>query len=532
MSSIVGIVNGSSAERTARTLDALLSRCHPRAGQAVEAVVAGEIAVAVTDPLPGPWHAEGHTERGVILAVCGRLFEDGLADCQGRPNPRELLARFCARGAAGLQGLNGDYLIAVWEKGPKRLTIVNDRLGLRRLYYWASGQRLAFAPSLSAFGALPGFPHTIDECALADYLATGHHLDGRTWYSAVQLLLPASVLTFSNGRLTLRNYWQLGQGGSAVKQGVDNGIEQWLSFVELAIRRRLNGSEGPVKVWGDGSEPSSLLVNLLQKDGRKVETIGSSNGKSRTANVRCPCATGIVTINAAERGLPCHVAQLASLGKDLGQDRGAVFTAHPAQLISNRCRTTRDVASSQADQLISMLCRPLLLQEEIRQILRPEVYRLVQGVTADSIARAYAKAPGETIASKAQAVLLRQHQQHLTPFDLEQHAGGCRIAAPFTDSAVIENAWPVLASQREESPLRSAEDESISIPYPLIDPVEGSLGFFFRLPKLREFLSRQTEGRCALEKTCAIAGVCLSLAALANNGRTRHEAALSTGEQL
>ena len=104
------------------------------------------------------------------------------------------MARFCSRGTAALQGLNGDYLIAVWEKASRRLTIINDRLGLRRLYYWVSGNRLAFAPSLLAFTALPGFPQTIDECALADYLATGHHLDGRTWYSAVRLLLPASVL--------------------------------------------------------------------------------------------------------------------------------------------------------------------------------------------------------------------------------------------------------------------------------------------------------------------------------------------------
>src|SRR3990172_2005878 len=155
MSSIVGIVNGSSPERTAQALDILLSHCGSPSGQAVEAVVSGEIALAVTDPSPSPWRTESHADRGSILAVCGRLFEEGLADCQGRPHPRELMARFCSRGVAALQGLNGDYLIAVWEKGPRRLTIVNDRLGLRRLYYWASGNRLAFAPSLLAFTALP-----------------------------------------------------------------------------------------------------------------------------------------------------------------------------------------------------------------------------------------------------------------------------------------------------------------------------------------------------------------------------------------
>jgi hypothetical protein len=461
------------------------------------------------------------------------------------------MARFCSRGVAALQGLNGDYLIAVWEKGPRRLTIVNDRLGLRRLYYWASGNRLAFAPSLLAFTALPGFTQTIDECALADYLATGHHFDGRTWYSAVQLLLPASVLTFSDGHLSLSTYWQLGQGGSHTRRGADDGSEELLSSVEVAISRRLPASEEPVKVWGDASSPSSILLNLLQRGGRKVEAIGFLNGENHAAKENCLCSVGLgreaAAMSIAEHGLPCHAARLASIGAALRRDGGTVFTAHPAQLASPCRRASRDLAGSQPDQLISMLCRPLLLQEEIRQILRPEVYRLVQGVTADSIARAYAKAPGDSIGTKAQAVLLRQHQQHVTPFDLEQHAGGCRVAAPFTDSAVIEAALFALAARGDDGRQRSEEwsaglgpaknaSPSLHPGWPIdqiVGPAEHSLSMFFRVPKLRELLSRLAgDQNAAPQKTCAVAGVCLSLAALANNYRTRHEPELTTGERL
>jgi len=529
MSSIVGIVNGNSSERTVRTLDALLDQCTPRSGEAVEAVVSGEIALAVTDPSPGPWHTESHADRGSILAVCGRLFEKGLADSQGRPYPRELLARFCSRGVAGLQGLNGDYLIAVWEKGPRRLTIVNDRLGLRRLYYWVSGDRLAFTPLLTAFTALPGFPLTVDECALADYLATGHHFDGRTWYSAVQLLLPASVLTFSNGHLSLRNYWQLGQGDSFTRHSTGDQIERLLASVEVAISRRLPPSEERVKVWGDDSNPSSILLNLLQRGGRRVETIGGPQEMPCLINLGREASTAGI----AEHGLPCRGAQLVSVGEALRRDGGTVFTSHPIQLLSPHRRAPRDLAGSHPDQLISMLCRPLLLDEEIRQILRPEVYRLVQGVTADSVARAYAKAPGDSIGTKALAVLLRQHQQHVTPFDLERHAGDCRIAAPFSDSAVLESLSALAANEDEE---KAGPEGLSSVPgmttspspaaravWPtdrILGPAQEALGMFFRLPELRALLRRQA---AASQKTCAIAGVCLSLAALANNPRTWHE---------
>ena len=86
MSGIVGIVNGGSPERMVRSLDALLGQCHSAPGKAVEAVVCRDVALAVTDPSPLPRLAH-RAERSAILAVCGRLYDEGLSDRFGRPNP-------------------------------------------------------------------------------------------------------------------------------------------------------------------------------------------------------------------------------------------------------------------------------------------------------------------------------------------------------------------------------------------------------------------------------------------------------------
>jgi len=343
---IVGIVNGGSPGRIARTLDRLLHQCNAGAQRASQSIITGRIGLAVTDPSSFSPRVHTVAGSGTLLAVSGSLFDEKLSEGRGHPDSSALLNKFLSEGVTALQSLNGDYVIAVWEEGPRRLTIVNDRFGLRRLYYWATGHRLVFAPTLSSLVSLGEFPRTVDEFALGDYLSVGHHLDGRTWYSSARALL----------------------------------------------------------------------------------------------------------------------------------------------------------------------------------ILRAEVYRLVQGVAADSLTRSYLEAPGDGPTEKMTAVFLRQHQSNESPFDLEGLTENLRIAAPFVDRDIIEVAQVPVGSGDDppsEHPtvprtdFRSHCVEPSWLTQNILDSKEELLGDFFRLPKLRELINSYSRGQFMdRAKLCVLGGITLWLAAV------------------
>lgn len=529
MAGIFGVVNGRSPERMARTLERLAFYHQDTADGFLEPLVRDRIGLVVTDPPALHRPARSAAEPGMLLAVSGRIFEERLSDPSGVPSPHALLTKFRAEGVVSLEGLNGEYLIAVWEDEPQRLTIVNDRFGLKRLYYWASGCQFVFAPTLLGFTALSDFPRTIDELALADYLSVGHHLNGRTWFSALRLLLPASVLTFSGGQLSLRAYWQF----RAIDPTPPHRRVEWtaahLSALEAAVRRRLPTSEGPVGVWIDDSDASRTLAELIQRS--NPEGTCAVSDRPRAEDEFDSKRRGWILQQAIADGChPCHAAQLASVAQAVQDRQGTVSSGHLAGVLGVPLRHPGPTATRLDDRRPESVCGRIFPEEEIRQILRPEIYRRVQGVVADTLSGLVAEAPGESQEEKTKAVLLRHHQQHETPCDLERFTTGCHVTVPFADRHVVEiGQVPVIDDSRPPSVHWGDYQEghygcdrhssrcvhSFASSHPLLDLGDPLLGEFFRLSKFREFIDRHLEGDPVdHRKICLLAAITLWLGAI------------------
>lgn len=89
--------------------------------------------------------------------------------------------------------LNGAYVLAIWDLRTKKLTIVNDRLGLYPLYYTQQNGRLIFASGVRALLADQTLKRQIDLIAISQLLSFEHPLEERTLLSDVQLLEPPAI---------------------------------------------------------------------------------------------------------------------------------------------------------------------------------------------------------------------------------------------------------------------------------------------------------------------------------------------------
>ena len=162
--------------------------------------VLGRVDLGLLDPGPAPAVSGDGRCRAVLHGeVTG--FPTGAAG---------LLEAYLAQGEAAFRGLSGSFALAVWDGERARLHLVNDRFGLRNVYYAADGSRLVFAPQVGALLADARLSRTLDAQAVAEFLTFQCVMGDRTLIEGIRLLPPASLFVFEPGRgMRLESTWRL-----------------------------------------------------------------------------------------------------------------------------------------------------------------------------------------------------------------------------------------------------------------------------------------------------------------------------------
>ncbi len=90
--------------------------------------------------------------------------------------------------------LNGIFAFALWDEREKRLVAARDAFGVKPLYWWSDGRRVALASEIGALLAAGLVQPEVDRTALDHYLACRFVPSPRTLFEGVQKLPPASLL--------------------------------------------------------------------------------------------------------------------------------------------------------------------------------------------------------------------------------------------------------------------------------------------------------------------------------------------------
>src|SRR5258706_16438960 len=107
-------------------------------------------------------------ESGVTVSLAGTLF-------QPTGGAAALLRLYREGGLDGaLRELNGDFSFAIPDENAGALHLARDRFGVRPLFYWSAGGKLAFASRLRSLLALPEVPREIDR-SFAGLFAGSHY---------------------------------------------------------------------------------------------------------------------------------------------------------------------------------------------------------------------------------------------------------------------------------------------------------------------------------------------------------------------
>jgi asparagine synthase (glutamine-hydrolysing) len=132
-----------------------------------------------------------HTDTEVVLRLYEEYGPDRLQDCLNR-----------------LQGMFALAICDLRGTSPK-LFLARDHFGIKPLYYWESGGKLAFASEIKALLEVPGIEARMSMEALDQYLTFLWVPDPLTMFEGIRKLPAGHYAVWEQGKFRSEQYWDL-----------------------------------------------------------------------------------------------------------------------------------------------------------------------------------------------------------------------------------------------------------------------------------------------------------------------------------
>lgn len=228
---------------------------------------AAHAGATLVDPVPRDTFVVAAARLDNAEELRARL-QDGQPD-EGRLTTQQALLNAAYRrwGARCPAELLGDFAFALWERGPQRLFLARDQLGVQPLYYChLPGRIFAFASELSAVLSLGEVSDTCDERRIGEHLLLDFGATSRTFYRDVRRLPAASTLCVDRHRLELARYWSLAdEAPQRISLCAADAAQGLLARLRDAVRARLPVPGGHLAALLSGGLDSSTVTLLARE---------------------------------------------------------------------------------------------------------------------------------------------------------------------------------------------------------------------------------------------------------------------------
>ena len=154
--------------------------------------------------------------------------------------------------------LDGQFAFAIWDDESGRLLLGRDRMGIKPLFVYDDGERMAWASELKGLKQIPDLDAGLNPSALPSYLSFGYVPTPGTFYRNTRSLPRASCLFWEEGlEPRVRRYWEADFNPRPVS--MVQGKREVRRLVRQSIERRLV-ADVPLGVLLSGGLDSTIIA--------------------------------------------------------------------------------------------------------------------------------------------------------------------------------------------------------------------------------------------------------------------------------
>jgi asparagine synthase (glutamine-hydrolysing) len=197
-----------------------------------------------------------HAEIRKELEHLGHRFES-------RCDTEVVLKAFLEWDTASFSRLRGMYAFAIWSEADRRLVLCRDRMGIKPLYLYRSGDDLYFGSELKTLFAHPLVERRLSSEGLWHYLSLNYIPGPFTMAAGVEKLEPGTWLEWRDGLVRSAPYWNLTFAPDP-KYTLDSAKQELDELLRDSIREHLV-SDVPLGIWASGGLDSSTILHYASK---------------------------------------------------------------------------------------------------------------------------------------------------------------------------------------------------------------------------------------------------------------------------
>ncbi|MBP7975573.1 MAG: hypothetical protein KA122_01960 [Verrucomicrobia bacterium] len=199
---------------------------------------------------PGLWSAYQSPDGALMGALCGRIALDqkqwdkaATVEGSGGLACKHICQSYAAEGIRGIENLNGNFVILLFDRPRRELHLVTDRWGLLpafRLEGELAGRIFSSHPDVLADAAGEG--QNWDQVSFAEFILTGRLTAPYTYYRHIKALPVGSTTTLTFGEnggseARTRCYFQPGKAG-VVSASVEEVAERFAAAFRDSVTKR------------------------------------------------------------------------------------------------------------------------------------------------------------------------------------------------------------------------------------------------------------------------------------------------------
>jgi asparagine synthase (glutamine-hydrolysing) len=194
----------------------------------------------------------------INIVSCGEIYNENIDDIN-----KSILTLYDEGKLNLLKNLNGSFAAAIYDNFKEKLTLVNDRYGLVKLFYYQDKDYFCFAPKIKPL-LKNGTKKSLRKDAIIDFFLFGYLLGDKTFFEHIYQLPPGSILEVSKDDTKLTKYWDYEYNEEYNSRSKEVLIDELATLWQKAVERRIKKDEKIIIPLSGGLDSRAILAAALR----------------------------------------------------------------------------------------------------------------------------------------------------------------------------------------------------------------------------------------------------------------------------